>query len=456
MVAISLLPMVLAQLKFDSRVIEFNGDLIRDELMKDMFYNSVYKYLENNILPQDKELARKVLLESEFFVVIDSILYRGVKSNPSTTASKFLFLKIVIPPSLVCKILEIFHDSPFAGGHFGVARSYQKINERFYWKGMIKDVENHVGNCIDCNKSKQRYDPHTGFLIPMQIIAEPFHTIGIDFIGPFDINNERRGLLAIIDYFTKWPEAFFTSNQEAETVAKILVEQIFFKYGIPKRIVSDRGTNFLSNIFQKVNNFFGIKKLSTTAYHHQTNGLTENFNKTLIQMLKSFVNSENYGDWATTLRALLFAYRTTTYSSTGFSPFYLLFNRQPNLLFDTLLGVNYNNELILSHYGSYADTVKNGIKRELFFQKNNSQAVREKQSKYYNIGRKEGDIKVGDMVFIHFLFVPEKSGIAEKFYRPWKSPFKILQKLSDVTFRVNFPNNMKCHNVININRMKKF
>ncbi|KAM9985190.1 hypothetical protein ACTFIZ_008713 [Dictyostelium cf. discoideum] len=65
------------------------------------------------------------------------------------------------------------------------------------------------------------------------------------------------------------------------------------------------------------------------------------------------------------------------------------------------------------------------------------------------------DIKVGDQVYIHFPFVLEKSGIAEKFYRPWKGPFKILEKLTDVTFKVDFPSNMKSHNIVNVNRMKK-
>ncbi|KAN0015042.1 hypothetical protein ACTFIU_001364 [Dictyostelium citrinum] len=332
--------------------IEFNGDLIRNELKKDLFYNAVYRYLEENVLPEDKDLARRVLLESEFFVVIESILYRGIKSISSTSSSKFLFLKIVIPPSLVIKILEVFHDSPFTGGHFGFAKTYKKINERFYWRGMVNDVKHYVENCVECLKSKNRYGPHPGFLIPIQIVTEPFHTIGIDFIGPFDCGNERKSLLVIMDYFTKWPEAFFTTNQEAETVARVLVEQIFFRFGAPKRIVSDRGTNFLSKVIEQVNTLFGIKKLSTTSYHPQINGLTENFNKTLITMLKNFVTTENYGEWPSILRALLFAYRTIVHSSTGFSPFYLLFNRQPRLPIDTFLRVNYNNELILTYNDS--------------------------------------------------------------------------------------------------------
>ncbi|KAM9977632.1 hypothetical protein ACTFIR_011502 [Dictyostelium discoideum] len=138
------------------------------------------------------------------------------------------------------------------------------------------------------------------------------------------------------------------------------------KYGVPKRIISDRGAAFVSKIVERVNNLFGIKKLSTTSYHPQTNGLTEKFNDTLITMLKNFVTTENYGDWPSILKGLLFCYRTTTHASSGFSPFYLLFNRQPRLLLDTSLRVNYNNELMLTHDGSYADTVSNSIKSAIF------------------------------------------------------------------------------------------
>jgi transposase InsO family protein len=88
-----------------------------------------------------------------------------------------------------------------------------------------------------------------------------------------------------MDYLTKWPEVFPARDQSALTIAKILVEHIVCRHGVPAELLLDRGANFLSGLLHNVNTLLGIKKTNTTAYHPQTDGLVERFNRTLLDML---------------------------------------------------------------------------------------------------------------------------------------------------------------------------
>lgn len=88
-----------------------------------------------------------------------------------------------------------------------------------------------------------------------------------------------------MDYLTKWSEAFSIPDQKAETIARLFVEKTVCRHGIPEKLLSDRRTNFLSNLIQEVCQVLGVKKVNTSGYHPQTDGLVEKFHSTLINMI---------------------------------------------------------------------------------------------------------------------------------------------------------------------------
>ena len=130
----------------------------------------------------------------------------------------------------------------------------------------------------------------------------------------------------LCDYATRYPEAFPLKNIKARQVANCLV-QLFSRVGVPREVLTDQGTNFLSTLLRQVYSLLGIKGIKTTPYHPQTDGLVERFNRTLKTMLRRFV-SQTGKDWDEWLLYLLFAYREVPQASTGFSPFELLYGRQ--------------------------------------------------------------------------------------------------------------------------------
>ena len=133
------------------------------------------------------------------------------------------------------------------------------------------------------------------------------------------------------DYLTKWPEVFATSDQTVLTIAKLFVEQIVCCHGVPAQLLSDRGAAFLSRLLMEICELLGVEKLNTTAYHPQTDGLAERFNRTLTDMLAKKVE-QGGRDWDVHFPFVLFAYCASLQVSTKESPFYLLHGCDPRLL----------------------------------------------------------------------------------------------------------------------------
>ena len=121
--------------------------------------------------------------------------------------------------------------------------------------------------------------------------------IAIDVLGPLPVSEDgNKYILIAMDYFTKWPEAYPLPNQEAVTVAKVLVEEFISRFGMPIELHSDQGRNFESRVFAELCSLLGIKKTRTTPLHPQSDGMVERYNRTLEKQLAIFVN-ENHKDW---------------------------------------------------------------------------------------------------------------------------------------------------------------
>ena len=132
---------------------------------------------------------------------------------------------------------------------------------------------------------------------------------------------------------TKFVWAKALPAQNAEAVARFLVFDVFLRYGILQRILSDQGTPFHNQLTTEILKLFNVKRLSTSAYHPQTNGTCERFNATLAAMLSKYVDKEQR-TWDQALPYLLFAFNSSSHDVTGASPYKLLFGREAVLPID--------------------------------------------------------------------------------------------------------------------------
>ena len=189
---------------------------------------------------------------------------------------------------------------------------------------MAKDVEHYCRQCTQCQKTELPMPSRAPLTnIP---IGRPWEMIAVDILEvPLSPHNNQY-LLVVQDYFTKWATAIALTDQTTIHITSILVK-LFSEFGVPKSLHSDQGRNFESTIFCETLETFRVSKTRTMAYHPQCDGMVEQFNCFLLQMLQAYVDTQD--DWERHLPLVLYAYRTVVHASTGVSLVMLMIGRQP-------------------------------------------------------------------------------------------------------------------------------
>lgn len=377
----------------------------------------------------------------ERLVVHNGILYRRwVDTNGSNH-----YLQLVLPKKLVPRVLDMLHNQPTAG-HLGVDKTTAKVRSRFYWHGLYKDVAMHIAQCQDCAKRKNPKSIPKEPLI-QRGVGYPMDRIHVDILGPLPMTRKgNKFILVVNDAFTKWPECFSLPNQLATTIADCLYQNFFCRFGMPANLHADQGRNFESNLFTEVMSLLGISKTRTTAYHPQSNGEVERFNRTIAAMLSHYVAADQR-DWDDYLPTVLLAYRSSVHSSTKQTPFMLMFGRELSLPVDVMFGQPPNQKKSVIDYVAKLREDLDKAYEEVRMQ---LEVEQRRQKDYYDREVRPQRFKAGDRVW---LFVPAiKKGCAKKLCRPWKGPFKVVELVTDVLARIQTTANKTA--VVHFNRLK--
>ncbi len=225
--------------------------------------------------------------------------------------------QLLVPKSRREMLFQAAHCNPMAG-HLGQSATLNRLMTRFFWPGIHENVRRWCAACRECQLVNPPASPKAP-LRPLPLMQVPFERIGMDLIGPLERSAQgHRFALVLGDYATRYPEAVALRNISAKSVTEALFSMIS-RVGIPKEILTDQGTAFMSRTIRKLYELLGIKSVRTSVYHPQADGLVERFNHTLKTMIRKFVlkDAKNWKKW---LEPLLFAVREVPQASTGFSP----------------------------------------------------------------------------------------------------------------------------------------
>ena len=262
------------------------------------------------------------------------------------------------------------------------------------------------------------------------IATRPMKLVHIDYLTVEAPENSRSSkdinILIITDHFTRYAQAHITSSQKAHVVAKTLWEHFFVHYGFPEKILSDQGQNFESALISEPCELTQIKKLRTTPYRPEGNGSCERFNRTLISMLGT-LPEDFKNKWPHHVSTLTYAYNCTRSNATGFSPYYLLYRKQPLLPIDIEYGV-FTPELSEAITYKYVQELKSRLQHA--FNKANDfckkEAIRTKQR--FDKTARCSKLVPGDLVLVKRKVFTAKHKIADK----WETePYEIVSQCSD-------------------------
>ncbi|XP_032442308.1 uncharacterized protein LOC116734877 [Xiphophorus hellerii] len=376
-------------------------------------------------------------LEDAVYIIKGGILYQK-KGQCETLA---------LPQQFRHKVMELGHSIPWAG-HMAFHKTLSRISSRFVWPGMYTQISKFCSSCEKCQLTSGRGVARAR-LQPLPIIETPFERLGMDIVGPLERSSTGyRYILVICDYATRYPEAFPLRSIKARHVANCLL-QFFSRVGIPREILTDCGTNFLSKLLQQVYKLLGIKGLKTTPYHPQTDGLVERYNQTLKNMLRKFV-SDTGADWDQWLPYLLFAYREVPQVSTGFSPFELLYGRQVRGPLDLLKDCWEDAKPEGENIAAYVINMRERLQEMASFAQDNMKAAQQHQKTWY-------DQKARDRVFLPgqkvLLLLPTSDN---KLLTKWHGPYEITKQVSKVVYELYMPERAKKHQTFHVNLLKEF
>ena len=328
---------------------------------------------------------------------------------------------LVVPPTLVPTILRQVHDDPLSG-HLGVNKTVDVLLERYYWPGFSADVKRYIRECPACQRTFV-LTPRPKAPLRSIPVGSPFDMLAIDFLELPRTTRGNRYVLVCSDYFTRWPEAFATTDQTSETVAKVLFDGVISLHGVPLTIHSDQGSSFESRVIQRLCQLMGVQKTRTTPYHPQGDRLVERLNRSLMGILRRYC-ADRPLEWDLWLPAALHAYRVTKQTSTGVSPFELLYGRKPRLPTDIACG---SAPPVPTDTTEYLNQLHQQMNSAREIVDANLAAAQERQ-------RHDAPVHVhqyqhGDWVYLHD--PGRRRGKAHKLLSVWDGPFQILKKQGD-------------------------
>ncbi len=348
-------------------------------------------------------------------------IYKGALHRVRQEAGKQNF-QLVVPTG--------FRDRAFTGihnevGHLGRDRTLDLARTRFYWPNMATDINNRIQACDRCTRRKMPNDAHrVAPLVPITS-SEPLELVCMDFLSLEPSKGGVENVLVITDHFTKFTVAIPTRNQTAKTTAKALYDNFFLLYGFPARLHSDQGRNFESAVIAELCSLLSITKTRTTPYHPQGNGQCERYNRTLLDMLGTLTDDRKQ-NWKQFVAPLTHAYNCTKHSTTGYSPYYLMFGRNPRLPVDVALGLSPFAEEAQGQT-SYAATLRERLAYAYEKATTNARKASERGKATFDIKARDSVLEEGDHVLVKKTGIQGKHKLADR----WEQPiYRVVRRVN--------------------------
>ena len=354
--------------------------------------------------------------------------------------------RIVLPRVRIKEVMALAHNNRLCG-HFSHRKTKAVLQRSFMWPGMAKEIKVWCRNCIECQKAGKK-GPTKVPLHPLPVIGTPFSKIAFDLVDPLPRTSRRhRYILTCMCLGPKYPDAIPLTKVDATTVADAMLD-IFSRIGIPAEILTDQGSVFMGQLTKQLCSMCKIKHIRTSPYHPQTDGALERWHGTLKQMLRKCQDRRT--DWDKILKYLLFAYRNTPHSNTGFSPFEVVYGRGLRSPLEVLKEGWAGGEMEQRNVIDWINELGKHLEGMREVVAGREEKARKRMKQEYDKKAKPRTFNERSMVLVR---APDIRGTLEDI---WEGAYEVSRVISEVTLEIAVPTRRSRRRVVHINMVKEW
>lgn len=382
-------------------------------------------------------MIEKKVSEFQSYKLTDGLLFLRDKSQE----------RLAIPATMVPPIFKSCHDD---SGHLGFAKSHARLHSYFIPRVTVR-LRNYIAACPACSVVRNKKQ-NQGLLNPIQCEAECFHTVAMDFVTGLPAGkSEFDAILTITDKFSKVVTLILCSTTDtAIDTAGRFYSGFYSRYGLPQAIISDRDSKFISDFWRSLFALLKTSLLMSTAFHPQTDGLSERTNQTMENVLRTLVGYGVNEKWQERISEVEFYINTSKHAATGFAPYEVLYGYKPRTAMDSSLSslANRANQAAVSSVEE-----RRAMRQEVADAILDASAT---MARIHDLSRTDVHLNVGDKVYVEArpnLKIPgfDHGKIGAKRF----GPFPIVRKVGTSAYQLKLPPNYKMHDVLNLQHLTK-